>query len=153
MSESENKFALPEPPYPALQRGLDVMIAAAIQRGEHIKTRENIASAPNPHGRAGKLTAAERQEIAEIGYTLSAPEIAEKYGVSPRTIQNVRSAAGLKPPKERGVPKKVRKKIAAIGYRESAETIARRYGITTRTVRKIRAEFGLDPPNTRKPIA
>lgn len=92
---NSSEFKLPAPPWPEHTATIDRMAAHTVQRLHAIRTRKDIGKFTNPYGRVGRLTPAQRDEIAAIGYGEPAIQIAERYGVTDRTVQNIRKKYGL----------------------------------------------------------
>lgn len=92
---TEPEFQLSPQPYPEHMKALDLMIAHTLQRIVALQTRDRIAECPNPYGRIGKLTRRERDTIVSTGHSLTAAEIAARYGICEGTVQYIRKKYGL----------------------------------------------------------
>lgn len=90
-------FQLPAPPWPEHAQAIDEMLSACRYRLLAVATRSRQPRF-QPHLKRGyysKLSDADRAEIVELGYTLTAAEIGELYGVCAFTVTRIRSKAGL----------------------------------------------------------
>lgn len=104
-----NRFELPPPPWPEHSRAVDRLLEGVRARLAFVEQRQRP---PFPHvlqrGQYGKISDAERREIAEIGYSLTAGEVGEIYGVSEFTVSKIRARAGLDGRRMGGIRRKRR---------------------------------------------
>lgn len=138
-----DNFTLPARPWPEHSAGIDIMLARTAQNARAIRAPEEREALARQARQ--RLTEAQRAEIVAIGFTESARAVGERYGVSHKTILDIRHKAGMQPPRRyTKLNDAMKREIIAIGYALTAKQIAVRFRIPQSTVHYIRMRAGLN---------
>lgn len=94
---NNREFELPAPPWPEHTQAVDKLLVECRYRllGIATRSRQHTFMPHLKRGYYGKLNDDDRAAIVELGYTLTAAEIGELYGVCSYTVNRIRSRAGL----------------------------------------------------------